>query len=339
MGLREKMESYEFIVFIVFWERVLRAFNNTSRELQSPKMDLSAASRLLNITKNELQHLRDNYQSVLDTASAIALSWNITPSFTHSRRYFYSNQRYINDISEPNEFFKVNVFYRTLDVALTELRVRFEGQNVVSSFFSFLYPYNLKAAKVEDIESSVASILKSYHHDFTNDLVTEVRSFVREFKDEIADLHTVSDLLQLMYNNRMMSSFPQFQKLLVLFLTIPVTVASAERSFSKLKLIKTYLRSKMDQSKLTNLAILSIENDVARNHDKTEIIRKFASVNAVRQKNFRYAARTLRISSLLFHVVLVIYLYLYKLWFIMNCCDNHHLLCYSKASNALYKYR
>jgi len=43
----------------------------------------------------------------------------------------------------------------------------------------------------------------------------------------------------------------------------------------------------MDQSKLTNLAILSIENDVARNLDKTEIIRKFASVNAVRQKNFR----------------------------------------------------
>ena len=114
-----------------------------------------------------------------------------------------------------------------------------------------------------------------------------MRSFVREFKDEIEALRTVSDLLRLMYNNRMMSSFPQFQKLLVLFLTIPVTVASAERSFSKLKLIKTYLRSKMDQSKLTNLAILSIENDVARNLDKIEIIRKFASVNVVRQKNFR----------------------------------------------------
>ena len=124
-GLRKKMESYEFIVFIVFWERILRAFNNTSRELQSPKMDLSAASRLLNITKKELQNLRDNYQSVLDTASAIALSWNITPSFKHSRRYFYSKQRYINDISQPNEFFKVNVFYHTIDIALTELRVRF----------------------------------------------------------------------------------------------------------------------------------------------------------------------------------------------------------------------
>ena len=132
-GLKKKMEPQEFIVFIVFWER---AFHNSSRELQSPNIDLSAASRLLNVTKNELQYLRDNYQSVLDTSNAIASSWNITPSFTHLRRYFFSNQRYINDISDPSEFFKVNVFYRTLDVALTEFRIRFEGQNTVTSLFS-----------------------------------------------------------------------------------------------------------------------------------------------------------------------------------------------------------
>ena len=42
-GLRTKMESFKFIVFIVFWERVLRAFDKTSRELQSSKMDLSSA--------------------------------------------------------------------------------------------------------------------------------------------------------------------------------------------------------------------------------------------------------------------------------------------------------
>jgi len=41
-------------------------------------------------------------------------------------------------------------------------------------------------------------------------------------------------------------------------LTIPV--ASAERSFSKLKLIKSYLRSTMSQKKWKGLALLSIEN-------------------------------------------------------------------------------
>jgi len=52
-----------------------------------------------------------------------------------------------------------------------------------------------------------------------------------------------------------------------ILLTIPVTVASGERSFSKLKLIKTYVRSTMGDERLSSLAILSIENDIAENLD------------------------------------------------------------------------
>ena len=43
-----------------------------------------------------------------------------------------------------------------------------------------------------------------------------------------------------------------------ILLTIPVTVASGERSFSKLKFIKSYLRSTMSQERLNGLAMLSI---------------------------------------------------------------------------------
>jgi len=49
------------------------------------------------------------------------------------------------------------------------------------------------------------------------------------------------------------SSFPQLLKLLILFLTIPVTVATAERSFSKLKIIKSYLPSSMSQERLDEM--------------------------------------------------------------------------------------
>jgi hypothetical protein len=66
--------------------------------------------------------------------------------------------------------------------------------------------------------------------------------------------------------------------------TVPVTVASAERSFSKLKLLKNYLRSKMTQERLNGLAILCIENILVDEIDIDTIITDFASKNV--RKNF-----------------------------------------------------
>jgi hypothetical protein len=65
-------------------------------------------------------------------------------------------------------------------------------------------------------------------------------------------------------------------------LTIPVTVASAERSFSKLKLIKSYLRSTMSQERLNGLAILSIEKNMLENLEYKNLISNFASQKARR---------------------------------------------------------
>jgi len=69
-------------------------------------------------------------------------------------------------------------------------------------------------------------------------------------------------------------------------LTIPVSVASAERRFSKLKLIKSYLRSTMSQQKLNGLALLSIEKDFLNEINYDNLIDNFASQKA-RKINFR----------------------------------------------------
>ena len=70
-----------------------------------------------------------------------------------------------------------------------------------------------------------------------------------------------------------------------IFITICVSVAMCERSFSKLKLVKNYLRSIMIQSRLTNLAILSIERESAHSIDFDNVINEFAS-RKVRKINF-----------------------------------------------------
>ena len=52
-----------------------------------------------------------------------------------------------------------------------------------------------------------------------------------------------------------------------ILMTIPFSVASAERSFSKLKLIKSYLCSTMSQERLSDLVILSIKRELLRKVD------------------------------------------------------------------------
>ena len=74
-------------------------------------------------------------------------------------------------------------------------------------------------------------------------------------------------------------SFPDVCIVCMLFLTIPVTVASCERSFSKLKLIKNYLYIEalaMSQERLSGLAMLSIENTRAKKLNVSNIIDVFA---------------------------------------------------------------
>ena len=56
----------------------------------------------------------------------------------------------------------------------------------------------------------------------------------------------------------------QFSKLAELCLTFPLTVSSAERSFSALKHIKDRLRVTMADERLCNLSIISVEKKIAK---------------------------------------------------------------------------
>ncbi len=58
---------------------------------------------------------------------------------------------------------------------------------------------------------------------------------------------TTLELLSFIEEKKLKEIFPNMWVALRIAVTFPVSVASAERSFSKLKLIKTYLRSTMTQ--------------------------------------------------------------------------------------------
>jgi len=78
-------------------------------------------------------------------------------------------------------------------------------------------------------------------------------SFRALFKDDIKQIPTVMELAHFLVvkNYSLLPTFQDLYTAFLLFLTLPVTVATAERSFSKLKLIKTYLRNTMQDDRLS----------------------------------------------------------------------------------------
>jgi len=95
---------------------------------------------------------------------------------------------------------------------------------------------------------------------FLADIVEIVSEVEFSFKFQTAELlkdpttATPMELLQLIHTYSLQEIYPNVEIALRIFLTPPVTVASCERSFSKLKLINNYLRSSMAQERLCDLA-------------------------------------------------------------------------------------
>jgi hypothetical protein len=70
--------------------------------------------------------------------------------------------------------------------------------------------------------------------------------------------------------------FPNLYKLLQVALTIPVSSASFERSFSVMRRIKTWLRNSMTNDKFENLSLLHIERDLANIINSEDVLNIFA---------------------------------------------------------------
>ena len=72
---------------------------------------------------------------------------------------------------------------------------------------------------------------------------------------------------------------PEFSKVLKIYSVLPISSCEAERSFSALKRLKTYLRSKMGQNRLSSLALMHLERKIVNSvlqEDMSKLIDTFA---------------------------------------------------------------
>lgn len=192
------------------------------------------------------------------------------------------------DGPSKQQLFKLDVFLSALDNCLTQAKLRFEGHSGTVELFRCLYPKFIRSNSDDTVREAAKMLQRKYKNDLSPDFVDQLQYVKVDFrdKDTFTTLDTPRSLINMIIKHELECLYPDVVTAIVLFLTIPVTVATAERSFSKLKLIKSYLRSTMTQDRLSNLAFLSIENEEAQKIDRKDIIRRFASAKAGRSKRF-----------------------------------------------------
>ena len=179
----------------------------------------------------------------------------------------------------PEYRFRVSVFHRLIDTVTSQITQRFSATTELVTKFSILFPHVLSTTDEQGIIKAAEILQQQYSCDLTEAFPVQLVTFAASLRSQIITLSSVQQVAHLLIveYSAMASAFTDVVTALLLFLTLPVTVASAERSFSKLRLIKNYLRSTMGQDRLRHLALLSIEAESAEKLQMDQIIDDFAT--------------------------------------------------------------
>jgi len=289
-----ELGEYEFILAIVIWYEVLYAVNLVSKHLQAKDMLIDVAIEKVEELISFFKDYRETgFLEALEIAKGIALEMDIGTTF-HKRREIKRKRHFDVNLDDTNagtqsaeELFRIRYFLPVVDQAISSLTTRFEQYQSYQQNFGFLFTSEtLQSLDDTSLKSSCdnlgAVLTKDGKSDVdANELYVELK-FLQDFipKENMGPVEILKFL-------KRHDCFPNASIAYRVLLTIPVTVASAERSFSKLKLLKSYLRSTMTQQRLNDLATIALESGLLEKIDYEHIIEDFISRNTKRMKHFK----------------------------------------------------
>lgn len=281
--------DFTFLCYLYFWYGVLHEVNLAQVYLQGKALTLDRVIARLQALKF---FLHDDCRPLVEHAIEQALMKSDEHGIAVERRTrckkMMPGER-ARDCGLPLKEENKRSMIECIDRFSTELEIRTKAMEELSVIFEAIQVKSLLFSSEDDLDVSIANLTTVYDEVLKDALLVEILRLRRFLKAATIDMEkakswSVLDILNFIIEWDFADSLPSLSLSLRLFLTICVSVASCERSFSKLKLIKSYLRSTMGQSRLTNLALLSIESEIAETMDFDETIDKFAAVKARKGK-------------------------------------------------------
>lgn len=274
----------EFIIAIFSLAHLLNFTYCLSKIFQKKNLDLNTAANTIKDTLQVLSKCRENVETEFSNIFKLSedLANIIDVELRMPRLCEQQKNRSNYPTNNVESYYRIAIFIPLLDNVIDDLKTRF-SQNTLELFqLSFFLPSNfLKILKDKKEETDkIKSVAKEFQillhkNEISSQLVGEYyiwkEKWMREYQEDPSVISKDAiDVLQ----NCDEDVFPLINKILKLLITLPISNSSAERTFSPLRRLKTWLRSTMCETRLTGLALLNIHRDI--DIDIQKVIQRFS---------------------------------------------------------------
>lgn len=285
-GLSKELRTWKFLLCVMVWYDVLNQINRISKLLQSPNISIERIKSETDGVTQFLQDYRDNGLARAETAAKeIATKLKIEMTFPVERQRkktcLFDYEGGEETQFTPEQRFRAEFFIPLVEQAASASQ-RFNQVQHFFDIFGFLYSAkNMKKAVEDGTLDASCKKLEKFQDVEAEELANDVQAAVRAFPSHVSK---PAEMLHFIYKEELLEAYATLSIALRLLLTLPVTVASGERSFSYLRLIKNYMRSTMLEERLNGLALIAIEQRVQRTLDMEALVKEFAEAKERRSK-------------------------------------------------------
>ena len=167
------------------------------------------------------------------------------------------------------EHYRLNLFYPFIDHVTSQLNTRFVEISEPALLATYLIPSALSKLTKQKEEIMVSWYKEDLPEPDTID--QEIDRWKVKIKNHTGTAlpSTAKETL----DRFDMQYFPNIHCILSIYLTLPVTTCSCERSFSAMRRLKTWLRSSMGNERLSGLAMMHVHRN--RTLDPEKVLKRW----------------------------------------------------------------
>lgn len=280
-GLAKQISTFEFVFSLKLLHSVLSQTDILSKELQSESLDISKVFAKVEsvIDCLKLDRNDDGFIQMWNESEEQCNKYGMKglsverPSLPRKRKIpkkleASSSSSDAAFHQSPEQMFKTDIYFAALDTVIVNLQSRFSKNDYdkINCIAQLLFNWTeidnnavMAIQKFYNLSLSFSAHLKFFHCYAKNNFVKTDKATTRITFQELADFFIENDL---------QASAPDVWQLLEISLSWPITTVSAERSFSTLRRLKTFLRSTMTEDRLSGLALMSIEQELTSEYMK-----------------------------------------------------------------------